>query len=85
MNTHDKIELPAEFRSGNDIPVTIATIKRERMEEILSAAVEAEPTRVKVAIKDLKAWREEWLAENDPNDGTDCVTPFDHYLYGAYK
>ena len=41
MNTHD-IELPAEFRSGNDIPVTVATIKRERMEEILNAAIEAD-------------------------------------------
>ena len=33
MNTHD-IELPAEFRSGNDIPVTVATIKRGRMEPL---------------------------------------------------
>lgn len=41
MNTHD-IELPAEFRSGNDIPVTQATIKRERMEEILVNAIEAD-------------------------------------------
>lgn len=41
MNTHD-IKLPAEFRSGNDIPVTQATIKRERMEEILIAAIEAD-------------------------------------------
>lgn len=41
MNTHD-IELPAEFCSGNDIPVTQATIKRERMEEILQAAIEAD-------------------------------------------
>ncbi|HWK69981.1 MAG TPA: hypothetical protein VNS29_03980 [Burkholderiaceae bacterium] len=44
MNTHD-IELPAEFRSGNDIPVTVATIKRERMEEILRAAIEADRQR----------------------------------------
>src|SRR5690606_23152998 len=41
MNTHD-IELPAEFRSGNDIPVTQATIKRERMQEILRDAIEAD-------------------------------------------
>jgi len=41
MNTPD-IELPAEFRSGNDIPVTQATIKRERMEEILRDAIEAD-------------------------------------------
>lgn len=46
MNTHDiDIELPAEFRSGNDVPVTIATIKRERMEEILRAAVAADRKR----------------------------------------
>lgn len=44
MNTHD-IELPAEFRSGNDIPVTQATIKRERMEEILQATIEADRQR----------------------------------------
>lgn len=25
-------------------------------------------------------WRREWLEENDPCDGTDCVTPFDEYL-----
>ena len=36
---------------------------------------------VPVKIKDLKMWREEWLEENDPKDGTDCVTPFDKYLY----
>ncbi|MDX0007805.1 hypothetical protein GOB40_13790 [Sinorhizobium meliloti] len=30
---------------------------------------------------DIVAWREEWLRENDPRDGTDCVTPFDKYLY----
>lgn len=26
-------------------------------------------------------WRQEWLDQNDPSDGTDCVTPFDKYLY----
>lgn len=42
MNTHEiTIELPAEFRSGNGVSVTQATIKRERMEEILIAAIEA--------------------------------------------
>lgn len=39
MNAHD-IELPAEFRSSNSIPVTQATIKSERMAEILRAAIE---------------------------------------------
>lgn len=29
------------------------------------------------------AWRRDWLRENDPRDGTDCVTPFDAYFYGA--
>lgn len=52
MNTYD-IELPAEFRSGNDVPVTIATIKRERMEEILRAAVEADRKRQGDAAKVL--------------------------------
>lgn len=36
---------------------------------------------VPVKVSDLKAWRSEWLEENDPQDGTDCVTPFDKYLY----
>lgn len=35
-----------------------------------------------VKTSDLLAWRSDWLAENDPMDGTDCVTPFDKYLYG---
>lgn len=29
---------------------------------------------------DLVMWRKHWLEENDPKDGTDCVTPFDAYL-----
>lgn len=44
MNTHD-IELPPEFQSGNSVPVSQATIKRERMEEILRAAIEADRQR----------------------------------------
>lgn len=44
MTTLD-IELPAEFRSGNSVPVTVATIKRERMEEIIRAAIEADRKR----------------------------------------
>ncbi|MNQ50647.1 hypothetical protein D3C85_646030 [compost metagenome] len=38
--------------------------------------------KVAVSVEDLEAWRDEWLTENDPEDGTDCVTPFDKYLYG---
>src|SRR5690606_1822060 len=41
MNATNKIELPAEFQSGNSVPVTLATIKRERMQEILHETVEA--------------------------------------------
>ena len=29
---------------------------------------------------ELLAWAEEWQYENDPGDGTDCITPFDTYL-----
>lgn len=36
------IELPHEFRSANSVPVERATIKRDRMIEILCAAVEAD-------------------------------------------
>lgn len=32
----------------------------------------------------LKEARRVWLEEYDPRDGTDCVTPFDHLLYGHY-
>lgn len=43
----------------------------------------ADPKTVNVSLQDLKEWRQAWLAENDPGDGTDCVTPFDQYLYTA--
>ena len=36
------IELPAEFRSGNSVPVERARITRRRMEEILIDAIEAD-------------------------------------------
>lgn len=39
VQTVIEIDMPAEFRSGNDIPVTQATIKRERMEEIIRDAI----------------------------------------------
>lgn len=29
----------------------------------------------------VRAARKVWLDENDPKDGTDCVTPFDQFLY----
>lgn len=46
MNTHDiDIELPAEFQSGNSIPVERTTITRERMTEILKDAIEADRKR----------------------------------------
>ena len=38
----DDIKLPPEFISGNSTPVTVATIKRERMEEILRDAIKAD-------------------------------------------
>ena len=38
----EPIKLPPEFRSGNSIPVERATITRERMIEILAAAIEAD-------------------------------------------
>lgn len=40
-------------------------------------------TGVSVSKEDLLAWRKDWLVEHDPEDGTDCVTPFDKYLYGG--
>ena len=43
----------------------------------------ADPKTVIVSLQDLKEWRQAWLTENDPGDGTDCITPFDKYLYTA--
>lgn len=31
--------------------------------------------------EDILRWAQEWQDEHDPRDGTDVVTPFDHYLY----
>ncbi|ARB05740.1 hypothetical protein [Synechococcus virus S-ESS1] len=28
----------------------------------------------------IKEARTEWLEQNDPGDGTDCVTPYDNWL-----
>lgn len=41
---------------------------------------------IPVLIEDIKKWREWRLEESQrnvchPQDGTDCVTPFDKYLY----
>lgn len=52
--------------------------KLESAERRLSAQ---EGQAVAVKVSDLDAWRHEWLEVNNPQDGTDCVTPFDHYLY----
>lgn len=38
----DEIKFPAEFISMNDVPVPVATIKRERMEEILREAIKTD-------------------------------------------
>lgn len=51
MKTYN-IELPAEFRSGNSVPVERATITRERMTEILQDALEADRKRIANAISD---------------------------------
>ncbi len=36
--------------------------------------------RVKL-YSELKQGRAKWLTENDSRDGTDCVTPYDEFLY----
>lgn len=38
---------------------------------------------VEVNKADLLAWRAEWMENNPVEDGTDHITPFDHYLYGS--
>ena len=32
---------------------------------------------------ELLRWAKEWQVENDPGDGTDCITPFDKHLHGT--
>ncbi len=48
---------------------------------IAALSSSAGPAVVAVSLADLDQWRRDWLDENDPKDGTDCVTPFDAYLY----
>jgi hypothetical protein len=43
----------------------------------------AEKTVV-IPFKVLLEWRQEWMDANDPEDGTDCVSPFDKYIYGEW-
>ncbi len=66
MTTHD-IELPAEFRSGNSVPVTVATIKRERMEEIIRAAIEADRKRGGEPVGYFYPWELERSLKAYPN------------------
>ena len=44
-------------------------------------AIKSPVVKVQVPREKLIRWCEEWLPENDPKDGADCVTPFDEYLY----
>lgn len=52
---------------------------RSAIGSALAAAKVTGHTRVSTA--DLLEWRLEWLSENDPKDGNDCVTPYDKYFY----
>lgn len=45
--------------------------------ELAQRAIKAEALLRECAL----SARAEWLEANDPQDGTDCVTPFDEYLY----
>jgi hypothetical protein len=47
----------------------------------VTPATEGQQDAVVVSVADINTWRAEWLDANDPQDGTDCVTPFDKYLY----
>lgn len=52
-----------------------------RILSTLEPAPEAQQESVVVSVADINTWRAEWMDANDPQDGTDCVTPFDKYLY----
>jgi hypothetical protein len=35
-------------------------------------------------LKEVRTARQVWLDEYDPKAGSDCVTPFDQFLYGTH-
>ena len=70
-----------EGRSLDNLHTALAWEVAELREQTARAQSKAGTRPVRY--DDLVKWREEWLAENDPQDGTDCVTPFDAYLYSA--
>lgn len=73
-NTHDiDIELPHEFRKGNDILFTQATIKRERMEEILREAIEADRKRRKPTAAEISDVIREITGCPDIKNGEDSL------------
>lgn len=41
----------------------------------------AQPDKIELATRLIITARAEWLAENDPKDCTDCVTPYDEWFY----
>lgn len=59
---------------------------KKRIAELESLIREQQMASAKHLAAELEArlmqLRADWLAANDPKDGTDCVTPFDVYLYG---
>jgi len=86
-----KVNAIFETQDGEVIGTTDAKVERVEWQDDGSLTVvidywpqPAEPNGyVGVSLRDIKVWRNEWLEDNDPEDGTDCVTPFDKYLYAS--
>lgn len=64
---HDAVAAETELR--------IVRKELSALQQTLSQA------NVSVTKADITQWRKDWLEGNDPQDDTDCVTPFDRYLY----
>lgn len=62
------IKLPPEFISTNSTPVSVATIKRERMEEILREAAEADRREILTLcqrVQELESQLPKWISVED--------------------
>jgi len=86
----ERDELRAAIFGSADYRRKLRNGNFREMAEVLHAAqkgglarAEAAETRVAEAKALLIEARADWLEANDPRDGTDCVTPYDAWLWKA--
>lgn len=75
-----EMEQRAELAEGNLI---LANAQAEKLEREMYLAVDNTEKVQQHLIEVVRIARSEWMESNDPKDGTDCVTPYDHYLYNS--